>query len=134
IALRRWAPEVGFDVGSDPPAERPAGELYVVPPDPAPPAVVLSLQRLLAMEPRFVGLVGSSRPPGHPLEAQLRRGTAEERIPRVQSPVGLDIGARTPAEIALAILAGLVAIRRGAPAGWKDHGEPGHAAPPRTPG
>ena len=45
---------------------------------------------------------------------------AEDRIARIQSPVGLDIGAQSPAEIALSILAGLVAARRGAGGGWKD--------------
>jgi len=44
----------------------------------------------------------------------------EDQIARIQSPVGLDLGAQTPSEIALSILAGLVAIRRGGGAGWKD--------------
>jgi xanthine dehydrogenase accessory factor len=47
---------------------------------------------------------------------------AEDRIASIQSPVGLDVGAQTPAEIALSILAGLVAVRRHAPGGWKDPG------------
>jgi xanthine dehydrogenase accessory factor len=119
-ALRRWAPEVGFDVVTSPPAERPAADLYVVHADHDAPDLVETLERLLAMEPRFVGLMGSRRHTGHHLEALLARGMAEERIARIQSPVGLDVGARTPAEIALSILAGLVAVRHDAPAGWKD--------------
>jgi xanthine dehydrogenase accessory factor len=122
VALRRWAPEVGFDVTASTPAERPPGDLYVVHADHDAPDLVGSLERLLAMEPRYVGLMGSRRHTGHHLEALRARGMAEEQIARIQSPVGLDIGARTPEEIALAILAGLVAIRRGAPAGWKDRG------------
>jgi xanthine dehydrogenase accessory factor len=120
VALRRWAPEVGFDVAATPPGERPPGDLYVVHADHDAPDLVESLERLLAMEPRFVGLMGSRRHTGHHLEALRARGMAEAQIARIQSPVGLDIGAQTPEEIALAILAGLVAIRRGAPAGWKD--------------
>jgi xanthine dehydrogenase accessory factor len=120
--LRRWAPDLGFDVTSSPPAERPAADLYVVHTDHDAPDLVETLEGLLAMDARFLGLMGSRRHTGHHLEALRARGMAEERIARIQSPVGLDIGARTPAEIALSILAGLVAIRHGAPAGWKDRG------------
>ena len=120
VTLRRWAPDVGFDVVSAPPAEPPSTDLYVVHADHDAPDLVETLERLLAMDPRFVGLMGSRRHTGHHLEALRARGMAEERIARIQSPVGLDIGARTPAEIALSILAGLVALRHDAPAGWKD--------------
>jgi xanthine dehydrogenase accessory factor len=118
--LRRWAPEVGFDVAGSPPAGPPATELYVVHTDHDAPDLVETLERLLAMRPRFAGLMGSRRHTGHHLDALRARGMAEERIAEIQSPVGLDLGAQTPPEIALSILAGLVAIRRGAPAGWKD--------------
>lgn len=119
-ALRRWAPDAGFDVEAAPPAEPPAADLYVVHTDHDAPDLVETLERLLGMGPRFVGLMGSRRHTGHHLEALRARGMAEEPIARIQSPVGLDIGAQTPAEIALAILAGLVALRRGAAGGWKD--------------
>ncbi len=119
-ALRRWAPQVGFDVRPDAPAAAPAADLYVVHTDHDAPDLVDALERLLAMGPRFVGLVGSRRHTGHHLEALRAHGMAEERIAAIQSPVGLDIGAQTPAEIALSILAGLTAVRRGAPGGWKD--------------
>jgi xanthine dehydrogenase accessory factor len=121
-ALRRWGAEVGFEVLAAPPEERPPGELYVVHTDHDATDLVETLERLLAMEPRFVGLMGSRRHTGHHLEALRARGMAEDRIARIQSPVGLDVGAQTPAEIALSILAGLVAVRRDAPAGWKDRG------------
>ena len=67
---------------------------------------------VLPKEPRFIGLVGSRRHTGHHLEALRGKGVAEEVIARIQSPVGLDIGAQTPGEIALSILAGITAIRR----------------------
>jgi xanthine dehydrogenase accessory factor len=44
---------------------------------------------------------------------------ADEVIARIQSPVGLDIGAKTPAEIAISILSGVVAVRRGGGGRWK---------------
>jgi xanthine/CO dehydrogenase XdhC/CoxF family maturation factor len=119
-ALLRWAPEVGFDVETEPPEEPPAADLYVVHTDHDAPDLVETLEVLLEMGPRYVGLMGSRRHTGHHLEVLRARGMAEEQIAGIQSPVGLDIGAQTPAEIALAILAGLVAIRHDARGGWKD--------------
>jgi xanthine dehydrogenase accessory factor len=120
-ALSRWAPDTGFELLTAVPSgqERP-GELYVVHTDHDDPDLVPALERVFALTPRFVGLMGSRRHTGHHLEALRGRGLPEAQIDRIQTPVGLDIGAQTPAEIALSILAGLVAIRRGAPAGWKD--------------
>lgn len=117
-ALARWAPELGFSVHREPPAPDAAGELYVVHTNHDDPDLVAQLTGLLAREPRFVGLVGSRRHTGHHLEALRARGLGEAQIGGIQSPVGLDLGARTPEEIALAILGGLVAVRRGAPGGW----------------
>ena len=96
-----------------------AGELYVVHTNHDAPDLVEALEAVLPRNPRFIGLVGSRRHTGHHLEALRAKGVPEEVIGRIQSPVGLDLGARTPAEIALSILAGLVAVRRGGAAGWK---------------
>ena len=119
-ALRRWAPEVGFEVANEVPSEPVPGGLFVVHTDHDAPDLVATLRRALALEPRFVGLVGSRRHTGHHLEALRAQGMSEATLAGIQSPVGLDIGAQGPAEIALSILAGLVAARRGAPGGWKD--------------
>jgi xanthine dehydrogenase accessory factor len=48
-------------------------------------------------------------------------GFGEADLARVRTPVGLDIGARSAEEIALSILAGLVAHRNGSSGGWLDH-------------
>ena len=125
-ALRRWAPEAGFEVLSSAPQNRQrAGELYVVHTDHDDADLVPDLEQVFALQPRFVGLMGSRRHTGHHLETLRGRGLPEAEIDRIQTPVGLDIGAQTAAEIALSILAGLVAIRRGAPGGWKDSPTPG---------
>jgi len=122
-ALVRWAPEVGFrsvlvERVADLPAAGP-GELYVVHTNHDAEDLIQALEAILPRNPKFIGLVGSRRHTGHHLEALRAKGVPEEVIRRIQSPVGLDLGARTPAEIALSILAGLVAVRRGGAAGWK---------------
>ena len=94
-------------------------EIYAVHTDHDAPDLVQALEALLPRDPRFIGLVGSRRHTGHHLEALRAKGVAEEVIARIQSPVGLDIGATTPAEIAVSILAGVVAVRRGGRGGWK---------------
>jgi xanthine dehydrogenase accessory factor len=122
-ALAKWAPDVGFraqlvDSAAGVPADLPA-DLYVVHTNHDAPDLVSALEAVLPVNPKFIGLVGSRRHTGHHLEALRAKGVAEEVIARIQSPVGLDIGARSAEEIALSILAGLVAVRRGASGGWK---------------
>ena len=122
-ALAKWAPEIGFravvvDSARDLP-ERLGDELYVVHTNHDAPDLVDALEAVLPRSPRFIGLVGSRRHTGHHLEALRAKGVPEDVIARIQSPVGLDIGARTAEEIALSILAGLLAVRRGATGGWK---------------
>ena len=117
-ALVRWARDVGFQAvlvekGADLPDEVP-GDLYVVHTNHDAEDLVESLEAVLPRNPRFIGLVGSRRHTGHHIEALRAQGVPEDVIDRIQTPLGLDIGARTPAEIALSILAGLVAVRRGA--------------------
>lgn len=64
-------------------------------------------------EPAYVGMIGSRRRVRAALEQLSREGIAPERMARVHAPVGLDIGAETPEEIALAIAAEIVRVRRG---------------------
>ena len=47
-------------------------------------------------------------------DALLAEGMPRECLDRVHAPIGLDIGAVTPAEIAISIVAELIAVRRGA--------------------
>jgi len=134
-ALVRWAPEVGFrarlfERAADFDPAFAAPELYVVHTNHDAPDLVDALEAVLPLNPRFIGLVGSRRHTGHHLEALRAKGVAEELIARIQSPVGLDLGSRTPEEIGLSILAGLVGGRRGGRGGWKSaHGQDRRAHP-----
>ena len=76
------------------------------------------LYDVLATKPRWVGVMGSARhaPPHVPALKQL--GVPSETIARVHRPIGLNIGSRSPAEIALATLGGLIADRRDRPGGF----------------
>jgi xanthine dehydrogenase accessory factor len=139
-SLLRWAPELGFRTllvetrperleGAEWPAAisslselaRALGtDVYAVHTDHDAEDLVAALETLVPRDPRFIGLVGSRRHTGHHLEALRAKGVPAEVIGRIQSPVGLDLGALvTPNEIGLSILAGLVAIRRGGRGGWK---------------
>jgi len=72
-----------------------------------------ALEQALASPARYIGALGSRRT-HEARKAQLReRGFDDRALARVRSPVGLDLGGRSPEEIALAILAELVAVRNG---------------------
>jgi xanthine dehydrogenase accessory factor len=75
---------------------------------------------------RYVGLVASRKRGAAVIDTLREDGVAEELLDRVDTPAGLDIGARTPAEVALSILASIIEVRRRtstAPRSWA-------AAPP----
>jgi xanthine dehydrogenase accessory factor len=60
----------------------------------------------------YVGLVASRKRGAAVLDALREDGVEQELLDRIDTPAGLDIGARTPAEIALSILASIVEVRR----------------------
>jgi len=77
------------------------------------------LRDVLAHPVRWVGVMGNPRHPGPHVEALKQLGVPGEDIDRVHRPVGLNIGSRTPPEIAIATLAGLIADRNGRPGGFE---------------
>jgi xanthine dehydrogenase accessory factor len=112
-ALERLGPELGLDV------------VRVVAGDFAPGAADLALvvgshghdelpalRRGLEAGLPYVGLVASRNRSAGVLGELRADGVAPELLDRIDTPAGLDIGARTPEEIALSILAGIVAVRR----------------------
>ena len=62
---------------------------------------------------RYIGMIGSQRKVIAIYKELEKEGIAAEKLARVYAPVGIDIGAITPEEIAVAIVAELIAIRRG---------------------
>jgi xanthine dehydrogenase accessory factor len=64
---------------------------------------------------RYIGMIGSKRKVLSVYKALEREGYSSEEFERVHAPVGLDIGALTPEEIAVSITAELIAVRRNAP-------------------
>jgi len=71
------------------------------------------LRALIAVAPDYVGMIGSKRRTNIVLEKLREEGANEDGLKRVRAPIGLDIGAVSPEEVALAILAEIVAERRG---------------------
>ena len=71
------------------------------------------LAAVLRGAPRWVGVMGSLRHTAPHVEALRERGFAEQDIARVHRPIGLDIGSKSPAEIAVSTVAGLLADRNG---------------------
>jgi len=129
--LLRWAPELGFrTVLVEPDPARGAGvvdladvpqhlggtdlsDADVVVTDHHRPELGEVLRDALAREVRWVGVMGNPRHEGPHVAALAALGVPASDVSRVHRPIGLDIGSRTPAEIALSTLAGLLADRNG---------------------
>jgi xanthine dehydrogenase accessory factor len=73
-------------------------------------------------EPAYTGMIGSGRRVKIVLDQLEKDGYARERLDRVHTPIGLNIGAVTPEEISVAILAEIIEIRRGGFNGQRAHG------------
>jgi xanthine dehydrogenase accessory factor len=72
-----------------------------------------ALERVLKTEAGYVSLVASRRRATAVVERLRRRGVPSERLGRFKAPAGLDLGAVTPAEIAVSILAEIIQHHRG---------------------
>jgi xanthine dehydrogenase accessory factor len=72
-----------------------------------------ALRILLLSEAPYLGMMGSRRHTGGLLDELRAAGVSDRSLARVHTPVGLDLGAQTPEEIALSAIAHIVAIRRG---------------------
>ena len=71
------------------------------------------MQVVVRAKPDYVGLIGSKRRTSIVIDRLRESGIPEEQLGKINAPIGLDIGAVTPEEVALAIMAEIVADRRG---------------------
>lgn len=140
-ALALLAPALGFSVTvADPrpeladPARFPAGVEVLArdfvdairdfPFGPRAYAVVVSpghladldcVRAVLGREYKYAGFIGSRRKVRMILDEARREGFDPARVEALHAPIGLDIGAETPEEIAVAVLAEMIAVRRASP-------------------
>jgi len=71
------------------------------------------MQAVVRANPDYVGLIGSKRRTSIVIDRLRESGVPEERLKNIHAPIGLDIGAVTPEEVAVAIMAEIVAEHRG---------------------
>jgi xanthine dehydrogenase accessory factor len=130
-SLARLAKAMGYSVdAADPEADRAAypdaDHLWTdlgaigLPPGARPLAVVATMgerdedavEAAIAAQPAYLGVVASSKRFAEMRETLAARGVSSAGLARVKNPAGLDIGAQTPEEIAVSILAEVVQARR----------------------
>jgi xanthine/CO dehydrogenase XdhC/CoxF family maturation factor len=116
-ALARTASEPGLDVraviGASPDATT-----DIVVTDHHRVELGMMLRDALGTDARWVGIIGSPRHEAPHLKALAMLGVAPDEIGRVHRPIGLNIGSKTPPEIAISTLAGLIADRNDRPGGF----------------
>jgi xanthine dehydrogenase accessory factor len=77
----------------------------------------ISVRTVVGRGARYVGMIGSKRRVGAVLQHLMDEGIAADALEAVHTPIGLDIRAETPAEIAVSIIAEIIAVRRGGGSG-----------------
>jgi xanthine dehydrogenase accessory factor len=83
-----------------------------------------ALRTVVGSQAAYVGMIGSRRKVRTTYDRLMADGVPASLLERVHSPIGLDIGAQTPAEIAISILAELIWLRKGS-RGTSSGGPPG---------
>ncbi|MCV6627578.1 MAG: XdhC family protein, partial [Cellvibrionaceae bacterium] len=74
----------------------------------------LAIIAALDSKAAYVGAMGSARTSAARREwLQTHFGFSDQSLARLRAPIGLDIGSKTPAEIAVSIVADLIGVRRG---------------------
>lgn len=77
----------------------------------------MALEAALATRARYIGLLGSKRKTLMIYQRLLQVGVPLERLKQVHAPIGLDIGALTPEELAVSIMSEIIMTRRGGKGG-----------------
>jgi xanthine dehydrogenase accessory factor len=72
----------------------------------------LCLEYAIGTPARYVGMIGSRNKSKDVFERLMTRGVAPQRLERVYAPIGLPIGAETPEEIAVSIMAEIIRVKR----------------------
>jgi xanthine dehydrogenase accessory factor len=76
--------------------------------------------RLAAATPaRYIAMIGSKRKVINVIRELEKEGVSRETLERIHAPMGLDIGAISPEEIAISVAAEMIAVRRGAASNWR---------------
>jgi xanthine dehydrogenase accessory factor len=104
--IRKWPDEAMADIGIDA-----STCIVILTHDPKldDPAIKYALQ----FSPAYIGVLGSRKTHEKRLNRLKQEGLTDEQLARLHAPIGLEIGGRTPAEIALSIVGEIVAVRRG---------------------
>ncbi len=71
------------------------------------------LVQALAAEPAYIGAMGSKRAQAQRRERLLAAGVSEDQLQRISAPIGLDLGSISAEEVAISIMAELLAVRHG---------------------
>ena len=83
----------------------------------------MALESALKTRARYIGLLGSRRKTLMIYRRLMEQGIAKERIREVYAPVGLNIGALTPEELAVSIMSEIIMVRRGGDGGQMQMGD-----------
>jgi xanthine dehydrogenase accessory factor len=116
LAWAEW--RYADEVGTMPTEDFVTRDTDVVVTDHERPELGQVLESFLRLPARWIGVMGSPRHPAPHVPALRGMGVPDQVIARIRRPIGLNIGSQTPAEIALATLAGLIADRNRRPGGF----------------